>query len=576
MEQMNNCPVVLYIAPDGTTQLNVKLQEDDAKRRKKFYICRRVALFIFVLALCSSLKAQTTFCTDSLVEDFRYFIAELEQTHPDPYSRYGGRTMFSRAVEACETKMRSDSICTRGQLASSINAFLVPLHDGHTSVANPDTNPSQSTAMLCTPIKFRVLDDGLIVRAIDKEHSQSIGARLLEIEGIGADELVRRISSQIPSENKVGAYLNASWQLRNKEQLERCIGRTLNDSLNVTLLDEAEKKHNLALPFLTQDALRAMHYESSDSDLKLPKKNMAYTLLDEEGKTMYFRASAMYSRENIEYEYLYGMNSFADDLAYCYIQDQSVQPKDTEKAIAGLPSFSEEFYNMLQEMKRHGTQNLIIDLRGNQGGWTPIALPTLYQMWGNDYLSTDMNTSRHILISPRYMEKLNTTLEEFNAANGTHYEYGDYASVGSQETSLSEQNVEALISNRMMSCTKETLLAQKGRPVYTPKNVYVATDALTFSAAFHYAFYLWKMGAKIVGTSSSQAPNTFMEQTPLYLPRTNLFVSISNSVQMFLPADDPNAEMLVPDYCLTDKLYRKYGCDNNADIMYILNELIEK
>lgn len=120
------------------------------------------------------------------------------------------------------------------------------------------------------------------------------------------------------------------------------------------------------------------------------------------------------------------------------------------------------------------------------------------------------------------------------------------------------------------------LLKQKGIPVYTPKNVFVVTDAQTFSAAFHYAFYLWKMGAKVVGTSSSQAPNTYMAQTPLHLPITNLFASISNTVQMFLPSDDPKAEMLVPDFPMTEDLYHKYGYDSNAEIMYILEELVEK
>ena len=47
----------------------------------------------------------------------------------------------------------------------------------------------------------------------------------------------------------------------------------------------------------------------------------------------------------------------------------------------------------------------------------------------------------------------------------------------------------------------------------TPERVYVLTDAGTYSAAFHYAFYLWKMGATIVGVPSSQALNTI----PLYL-----------------------------------------------------------
>lgn len=537
----------------------------------------RALFFLILLTACTHLHAQQTFCTDSLVQDFRYFVEQLEQTHPAPYTRFGGKASFHKAVETCEMQMRSDSISTSKQLAACINNFLAPLHDGHTSIANPSANPLQNNEMFCAPIKFKVLEDGLMVRAIDNSYNHLIGSRLLEVEGVKVGELYLRAAANYSSENTAGTYLNASWVVRNKGSLARCIGQELTDSLHITLLDAEGTKHSITLPFLTQDALRAMHYESADSRLLLPTKNMGYALLDEEGQTMYFRASAMYARDNIEYEYKNGMSTFADDLNYCYSRVHADKPDSTEEAIAQLPSFSGEFYEMLLEMKRHGSQNLIIDLRGNTGGWTPIALPTLYQMWGNDYLAKNMSTTRSILISHLYIEKLNTTLDDFNAANGTNCQYGDCVTIGGQNTSFSEGNAEQIImSDRMMSCVKDKLLQQEGCPVYTPENVYVVTDVQTFSAAFHYAFYLWKMGAKIVGTSSSQAPNTFMEQTPLYLPITHLFASISNSVQMFLPADDPKAEMLVPDYPMTEDLYRKYAYDNNADILYILDELTKK
>ena len=118
-------------------------------------------------------------------------------------------------------------------------------------------------------------------------------------------------------------------------------------------------------------------------------------------------------------------------------------------------------------------------------------------------------------------------------------------------------------------------MAQHGKPVYTPEHVYVLTDPGTFSAAFHYAFFLSKMGATIVGVTSQQATNTYMEQTPFELPRTGLKGSISNTLQMFLPADDPRAKDFYPDLMPTYEDYKHYNFDWNTIPMYLL-DYIEK
>ena len=55
-----------------------------------------------------------------------------------------------------------------------------------------------------------------------------------------------------------------------------------------------------------------------------------------------------------------------------------------------IPSVAERFGSMLSEMKEAGAQHLIIDLRGNGGGWSPIVYPVLYQLYGDEYLTTDL------------------------------------------------------------------------------------------------------------------------------------------------------------------------------------------
>ena len=133
-----------------------------------------------------------------------------------------------------------------------------------------------------------------------------------------------------------------------------------------------------------------------------------------------------------------------------------------------------------------------------------------------------------------------------------------------------------MVISQMMSSVKDKLMAQNGQPVYTPEHVYVLTDPGTFSAAFHYAFFLSKMGATIVGVTCSQAPNTYMEMTPFELPRTGLKGSISNSLQLFLPVNDPRAKDFTPDLMPTYEDYKRYNFDDNTIPLYLLDYIAGK
>ena len=111
------------------------------------------------------------------------------------------------------------------------------------------------------------------------------------------------------------------------------------------------------------------------------------------------------ARDNIEISKEWGMDYYTD-LKYCYEQTfHRPMPSDTLQAISELPSFSEEFSKMLQQMKKYHSTNLIIDLRGNSGGWTPIIRPTLYQLWGDEYLKKNMGDKLYRVISPLYIKK---------------------------------------------------------------------------------------------------------------------------------------------------------------------------
>lgn len=75
---------------------------------------RRYLLLLAMLSAATFATAQIP--NDSVVADFRYFIHQLEATHPDPYTNYGGKAFFHRAAHETLWSLKDDSVTTREEL----------------------------------------------------------------------------------------------------------------------------------------------------------------------------------------------------------------------------------------------------------------------------------------------------------------------------------------------------------------------------------------------------------------------------------------------------------------------------
>ena len=533
---------------------------------------KSIKLFLTILLFSLEFPCMAQIPNDSIVADFRHFIEYLEETHPDPYTNYGGKALFHRSVLATSQTLKEKNTTTAEELCWQIRSFLAPLQDGHTYINYPT---QQTTSHILAPIAFRTISGGLIVRKLPVKHKNLLGSRLICIEGIPVDTLYEEISKLYPTENETGKILNLCWYAHSHTVLSKLIPTLKNDSITYQLKTPDNHNIRIKLPFMPEEEWKEWSNTQKDrTRSKIPTTNLSFSFIGKGKETMYFRSTSIMARDNIEISKEWGMDYYTD-LKFTYEKTfHRPMPSDTLQAISELPSFSGEFDKMLQQMKKHHSTNLIIDLRGNGGGWTPIIRPTLYQLWGDEYLKKNMGDKLYRIISPLYIKKNGTTLSEYNAQNKTNYSFGDYVFSESKDKpqNITESYRNKFIKNSI-SCIKDKLTEQSGKPIYTPKHIYVLTDANTFSAAFHYAFYLWKMGATIVGTSSSQAPNTYMETTPFVLPNTKLNGSISNSLQLYLPIDDPRANQLRPDWELTYDDYKRYGFDEQAEVLYLLDKI---
>lgn len=506
---------------------------------------------------------------DSIISDFDALVKIIEDTHPDPYSNYGGRVFFHKKANEFRNSLLNDTSVTALVLYDRAAGFISQLQDGHSYINRPSSNSVSGVADSLLLVKFMYGGGYLFVNAIDSEHCDLLGSRLVAVNDVPVETIAERVAKYYPCENTAAKYGFLSDYFRPSDIYRKLI-ELPGVEIKLQLLTPDGRPVTYSPSYVNSADFGSVKLARTPDNPKFPSKQMEWREVD--GK-MFFSLMTVQSRENFDFQYKNGWN-FYQQLQYYYRMTGKEMPTDTLAAIEVLPSMSETFLDMLREMKSKGIKDLVIDLRGNGGGWTPITLPTLYMMYGDKYLEKDMSNQFYCRISGLYLKKINCSIDDFNSRNGVVLKVGDYLIPEEIEDSRPiRQKREDFINSAFCSDEiKEELRKMDGNPVYRPERVYVVTDNVTFSAAFHYAFYLSKMGAVVAGETSSQAPNCYMEETPFTLPNTGLTGSISNSLQMFLPSADARSKEFTPDIKLTFDDYRRYDFDRNGILLHLLEK----
>ncbi|MCL2040679.1 MAG: S41 family peptidase [Bacteroidales bacterium] len=504
---------------------------------------------------------------DTLTADFKYFIKLLEETHPDPYTGFGGKVFFHKEASDMEQQLRNGA--TLDEFTSLVLSFISNLEDGHTSIESIPSNTD--VANLRLPIEFMVIQDGLIVSKISKDKEKFIGSKFHGINGVSLSELCKDVGKLRPMENIYGKYNWLSIWLRNYRQM-RSLLPDMQEKASIILETLDGNTETIELMYISIDSCANVEMTEIPKYAKIQDDFLFHDYLDEGKQVMYFKMSTVMAREPFTYMKDNGWGQMENILQNFYTYDlKKEMPDNIDEAIAAIPNLSDVFRQMLEQMKTDNAKYLIIDLRSNGGGFTPIVYPTLYMLYGDAYLEKNMDVCLYRLVSDLYLKKLNTTLEDFNDKNQSNYQIGDYLSLLDFDENIDIAERRSKLINNALGEASDYIKYLDGKPVYSPEKVFVITNQQTFSAAFHYAFYLWKMGATLIGVPSEQAPNAYMEMTPFQLPLTQIKGSISNSFQFFLPANDRRAKIFYPDIMLNWEDYKKYDFNKDSDILYLLD-----
>ncbi len=520
---------------------------------------------ILILSTVTTLTfSQKTEKPNKYLNDFEYLVEKLIETHPEPYYGFGGAIAFDRARQQT-AKAISDSM-TNEEFVLLMNQFLSNLSDGHTTMYFPRT---KQKSILQLPIMFKIAANGLFVHNTSEQYAEHIGSFLTKVNNIPVDELLKRAKTFEPTENIYGSYNTLSRCICSTSRAEKFFGTTKlqltfrkPDGLELTLEIPRQKKAEF-LP------------EKSQLEFDDPNSLMFYKMLGKNKDVGYFRWNSTLAREIVEETYQRAPKWVQGKINWAYVYSKNKPTGDTLQDIKNIPSLYEQFYLLAERIKKNNAKYLLIDLRYNSGGMTPLVEPLLSILYGKHYLNFNFEADWIRKLSPLYLQKFGmNSVEQYNKANGNDAEIGEYLveSFGNYGNGMNLQQKIKKIEKGYYGFGAEYV---KKTQSLQDVQIIVLTSPYTFSAAYHFTYFLKKLGrTTIVGVTPRQAGNAYMESTHLTLPETGIRGSISNSKQILFEENSPLAKVLKPDYEMTWEDFKKYEFDVNAEIIKAL-ELIE-
>jgi hypothetical protein len=359
------------------------------------------------------------------LEDIRYVISSLEETHPDPYTAFGGKLEFKRRFQEL-----LDLVPEEGLAATDIYELLRPLFgelgDGHTYISSPPT-AGHGREPRYLPVRFGIATDAVFIESTAGAYGGLVGSRLIDIEGLSIERAAALATTVFPAENRFGAKRWLIRYMASDRGVRRLFPDVL-DSLSVKLETRDGELLETHLPYsLDRDTYRDGAWTASRWDAIADRSGPFFWQFIGRSNVAYMRVGAIVGREAFEVLRSAGRKDLEEQLAGFYRRylDEPL-PESIDEAIAAVPCFTRTVHDLLTAMSERQSEYLILDLRGNGGGWSSLLSPFLLLTYGDRYFSYDYPVTFVTRISPSYLALNGQTLEEFNAEVGSDYAIGDY------------------------------------------------------------------------------------------------------------------------------------------------------
>lgn len=296
-----------------------------------------IILYLCLAVVCNlKTYGQTTVNPDSLASDFSYLVKQLELTHPDPYSGFGGKVFFHKQAFDLTNDIRRNKYTTQ-QFFDKISAFLANLNDGHTLLIRPNTGERNKASLF--PIVAKVIPDGLIIRGVLPENKVFLGSRILGVNGVSTDSLLKAVGTLKACENIYGQYSLLNTYLSHSDFILKLFPET-KDKIYLNIETPDGIKTDIPIPLLSMDTLKKCPKAQLPRWDVIPTNYMSYQFMDKAKDIMLLKLTRVMARENFETMIHGNWPKSYEQMRQFYKQTLSKEmPTDTAEALNGLPSF---------------------------------------------------------------------------------------------------------------------------------------------------------------------------------------------------------------------------------------------
>ncbi|UCF19190.1 MAG: hypothetical protein JSU87_14885 [Gemmatimonadota bacterium] len=519
-----------------------------------------------------------------LIQDIRELSDLLVSAHPDPYTGGGGKVAYHRRLQELIRSMPMEGL-TRQQFHTQLQPFIAKLEDGHTTLPLGGNSQNRSDPG-GIPLFFEVVDEVLYVSAVTSEdHLPFIGAILESVEDTPFAELVRR-ESQVRGHDNLQHVLSGLARygaLYFGESLRRLVPEwTSEEQIRVRLrLPSGElEDHNFKI---ASEVEFPLHRRPSRIELPDPDRSFTYHFLDDRRDFAFLRIDDMTTyREMFEYSRGVGSRGWERWAGRVFQRvHQEDPPDDLDDVIAGIPSATDMYRSLFNDMKAAQSRTLIVDLRRNFGGNDLMVQIFLYFMVGFDRaIPLVAETAAIQKLSPFFIESTAAGIDLGAIEHATQVPVipGDY-DFSSDPTFMSEAELDGSLraSYRRMFEQMPTFYAlfssREDEALYIPEKIVVLCGNATQSSGFDLLTNLYRLGAKVVGVRSSQAGNHFGNTRAFTLTHSKLGGYLSTKYFVAYPGESPTGFTLDPHYILTYDRLASFDFDANATLLLALELL---